>query len=79
MSELQVQSFKEWLKTSFSVDLEVRCWGSRWLRAPKLRDLGQDLGVELRCDRFGGIGVFAPWLFEKQQSLAAAGYEGRWT
>ncbi|CAE7579633.1 SETD4 [Symbiodinium natans] len=36
----KVQSFKEWLKTSFSVDLE-------------------DLGVELRCDRFGGIGVFA--------------------
>ncbi|CAE7248140.1 SETD4 [Symbiodinium sp. CCMP2592] len=36
----KVQSFKEWLKTSFSVDLE-------------------DLGVTLRCDQFGGIGVFA--------------------
>ncbi|CAE7188092.1 SETD4 [Symbiodinium necroappetens] len=36
----KVQSFKEWLKNSFSVDLE-------------------DLGVTLRCDQFGGIGVFA--------------------
>ena len=76
-SAAQVQSFKEWLKTSFSVDLEVPLLAPCKSRALSL-SLGlslsvcsfQDLGVALRCDQFGGIGVFVPW--RRGDCLAAA-------